>query len=82
MSASPSAIAKAEGLEQIHDAAAIETLVDQAIAENPKAVEIVRTGGKKRDKSLGFLQGQVMQKSKGSAPPQLVRQILESKLDL
>ncbi len=76
----PSAIAKAEGLEQIQDTAAVEALVDQAIASNPKAVETVKARGKKREKSLGFLQGQVMKKSKGSAPPKLVRELLEKKL--
>ncbi|MCH8968148.1 MAG: Asp-tRNA(Asn)/Glu-tRNA(Gln) amidotransferase subunit GatB [Planctomycetes bacterium] len=78
----PSAIAKAEGLEQIQDTAAIEALVDEAIAGNPKAVEIAKSGGKKWEKSLGFLQGQVMQKSRGTAPPKLVRELLQKKLGL
>lgn len=78
----PSVIAKAGGLEQVQDTAAIEAMVDDAIAANPKAVETVRQRGKKWEKSLGFLQGQVMQKSKGSASPQVVRQILEKKLDV
>ena len=79
---SPAAIAKASGMEQMHDPAAIGALVEQAIADNPKAVEIVRQGGKKSQKSLGFLQGQVMQESRGSAPPRLVRELLEKKLGL
>ena len=78
----PSAIAKAEGLEQLQDTAAIEALVDEAIAGNPNAVEIAKSGGKKWEKSLGFLQGQVMQKSRGSAPPKLVRELLQKKLGL
>ncbi len=70
------------GLEQIQDTAAIEALVDEAIAGNPKAVAIVNERGKKWEKSVGFLQGQVMQKSRGSAAPQIVRRILEQKLGL
>jgi len=81
-SESPSVIAKAEGLEQVQDTAAIEAMVDEAIANNSKAVGIAQEKGKKWEKSLGFLQGQVMQKSKGSASPQVVRELLVKKLGL
>jgi len=77
---SPAQIAKEQGLEQMTDTGAVEALVDEAIAANPKAVADYKSGGKKSKKALGFLQGQVMQKSKGSAPPQLVRELLERKL--
>ncbi len=76
----PADIARAEGLEPMADAASLESLVDQAIAANPAAVEIIRTRGKKMDKSIGFLQGQVMRASRGSAPPDQVRALLLDKL--
>lgn len=79
---SPAAIATAHGLEQIRDNATVEAYVDQAIAANPQAAEMVRRRDKKWEKSIGFLQGQVMRLSKGSAPPQLVREILEARLGL
>lgn len=76
----PADIARAEGLEQMQDTSAVEALVEQAIAENPQAVADYLKGGKKSGKALGFLQGVVMRASRGSAPPQLVRQLLEQKL--
>ncbi|MCG3138719.1 MAG: Aspartyl/glutamyl-tRNA(Asn/Gln) amidotransferase subunit B [Phycisphaerae bacterium] len=79
---SPAEIARQRGLEQVQDRGAIERLVDDALADNPQAVELIRLRDKKWEKSLGFLQGQVMQKSKGSASPILVREILMQKLDL
>jgi aspartyl-tRNA(Asn)/glutamyl-tRNA(Gln) amidotransferase subunit B len=76
----PSEIAGSEGLEQMRDTSAVETFVEQAIAGNPQAVADYKSGGKKSGKALGFLQGQVMQASRGSAPPKLVRELLLKKL--
>jgi aspartyl-tRNA(Asn)/glutamyl-tRNA(Gln) amidotransferase subunit B len=77
--AAPADLARAHGLEQVQDRGALEVYVDQAIAANPKAVDEVRARGKKWEKSLSFLQGQVMRLSGGAASPQLVREILERK---
>ena len=76
----PAEIARAEGLEQLQDALAVQQFVDQAVTRNAKAVADYKSGGRKSKKALGFLQGQVMQLSRGSAPPQLVRELLERKL--
>jgi aspartyl-tRNA(Asn)/glutamyl-tRNA(Gln) amidotransferase subunit B len=40
----------------------------------------VKSGGKKSKKAMGFLLGQVMQKTKGQANPKVVSQILSKKL--
>jgi aspartyl-tRNA(Asn)/glutamyl-tRNA(Gln) amidotransferase subunit B len=77
---SPSAVAEAEGLGMISDTSQLETWVDEALAANPQAVEIARQPGKKQQKSFGFLMGQVMQRSKGAAAPQEVRNLLQDKL--
>ncbi len=77
---SPKSIAETDGLLAVKDTAAIEAWVDEAIAANPQAVEDVKSGGKKQKKAFGFLTGQVMQKSKGAAPPQDVQKLLEEKL--
>ncbi len=74
------AIAEAEGLLAVKDTGAIEAWVEEAILANPQAVEEVKAGGKKQKKAFGFLMGQVMQKSKGAAPPQDVQRLLEEKL--
>ncbi len=76
----PADIAQSEGLEQMQDAGAIEAFVSQAIADNPKAVADYQSGGKKAKKALGFLQGRVMQLSRGSAPAKLVGELLEKTL--
>ncbi|MBW8016259.1 MAG: Asp-tRNA(Asn)/Glu-tRNA(Gln) amidotransferase subunit GatB [Planctomycetes bacterium] len=76
----PEVIAEEMNLMQKSDAGEIEALVDAVIAENEKAVADVKEGGKKSKKSMGFLMGQVMQKSKGQANPKVVSQLLAQKL--
>lgn len=80
-SSSPKAIAEHHGLMQTKDVGLLETWVDEAIAGNPKAVSDYQSGGKRSKKAFGFLQGQVMQKSRGAAPPQKVQETLKRKLD-
>ena len=76
---SPGAIAQERNLIQKSDAAELEAIVEQVLAENPRAVDDVKSGGKKRKKAHGFLLGQVMQKTKGQANPKVVSEILEKK---
>jgi aspartyl-tRNA(Asn)/glutamyl-tRNA(Gln) amidotransferase subunit B len=73
-------LAEELNLIQKSDAGELETIVDQILAENFKAVDDVKSGGKKSKKALGFLLGQVMQKTKGQANPKVVSQILARKL--
>jgi len=77
---SPGGIARRLNLMQTSDAGEIESLVDEVITAHPKAVEDVRSGGKKSQKARGFLLGQVMQKSGGQANPRVVAEILDRKL--
>src|SRR6266853_1699665 len=72
------AIYEKEKPQQITDSAAIEKIIDEVLAANPKQVEQYR-GGKKT--VLGFLVGQVMKASKGQANPQIVNERLGKKLD-
>jgi len=76
----PAQIAKEHNLIQKSDAGELEAIVEQVLAENPKAVEDVTSGGKKSKKAQGFLLGQVMQKTKGQANPKVVSEILAKKL--
>ncbi len=76
----PSQIAEAEGLLIVKDTGQLEEWVDAAIANSPEAVEIIRSGGKKTEKSFGFLTGQVMQVSKGAASAKDVQALLREKL--
>jgi aspartyl-tRNA(Asn)/glutamyl-tRNA(Gln) amidotransferase subunit B len=64
--------------EQISDAPALEKLIDEVIAANPKQVEQYR-GGKKT--MAGFFVGQVMRASKGQANPALLNELVTKKLE-
>jgi aspartyl-tRNA(Asn)/glutamyl-tRNA(Gln) amidotransferase subunit B len=65
------------GLEQISDASAIEKIVDEVLAANPKSVEEFRAG---KDKAFNALVGQAMKATKGKANPQQVNEILRRRL--
>jgi aspartyl-tRNA(Asn)/glutamyl-tRNA(Gln) amidotransferase subunit B len=65
------------GLKQVTDTGAIEAMCDEIINANEDKVEQYRGG---KEKLFGFFVGQVMKASKGSANPQVVNEILKSKL--
>ena len=71
-------IVEAKGLSQISDTAALDRLVDEAIAANPKSIADYRAG---KPQALGFLVGQVMKASRGKANPGVVNGLLKAKLD-
>jgi aspartyl-tRNA(Asn)/glutamyl-tRNA(Gln) amidotransferase subunit B len=64
--------------EQSRDTSALEKIIGEIIAANPKQVEQYRAGKKT---VVGFFVGQVMKASKGQANPQLVNELLAKKLD-
>lgn len=75
--ASPKAIAEERGLMQVTDVAALETLVDEIIAENAQAVAEYRAG---KEAAVKFLVGQGMKKTRGTANPKLLEDTLLAKL--
>jgi aspartyl-tRNA(Asn)/glutamyl-tRNA(Gln) amidotransferase subunit B len=64
--------------QQISDTSALEKMIDEVIAANPKQVEQYR-GGKKT--VAQFFVGQVMRASKGQANPALLNELVTKKLD-
>jgi aspartyl-tRNA(Asn)/glutamyl-tRNA(Gln) amidotransferase subunit B len=64
-------------LTQLGDAAALESLVDAVLAEQPQLVDTYRSG---KTNVLQAIIGQVMKASKGRANPAIVREILERRL--
>lgn len=56
----------------------ISSIIDEVLTENSKAVQDFKEG---KEASLGFLVGQVMQKTKGTADPNTARSILIEKLN-
>jgi aspartyl-tRNA(Asn)/glutamyl-tRNA(Gln) amidotransferase subunit B len=71
------ALIVSSGLRQVTDTSALQAWVDEAIAENPGPVEQFRGG---KEGALNAVLGQVMKKSRGSANPQAVRELLLQRL--
>ncbi|MGN1014382.1 MAG: Asp-tRNA(Asn)/Glu-tRNA(Gln) amidotransferase subunit GatB [Butyricicoccus sp.] len=65
------------GLKQVSDEGAIEALVDEVLAANPKSVADYQSGKKN---VVGFLVGQCMKASKGKGNPKMINQMLSKKL--
>jgi aspartyl-tRNA(Asn)/glutamyl-tRNA(Gln) amidotransferase subunit B len=66
-----------EGLRQISDSSALEKIIDEVIAGNPKQVEQYRSG---KTAVIGFLVGAAMKASRGQANPNAVSDLLKAKL--
>jgi len=75
---SPKQIIDELGLTVISDEDVLERACDEAIKNNPKAVEDYLSGNKP---ALNFLMGQVMKLTRGRADPKKVVEILKKKLD-
>jgi aspartyl-tRNA(Asn)/glutamyl-tRNA(Gln) amidotransferase subunit B len=71
------AVYEREKPQQITDIAAIEKIIDEIIAANPKQVEQYRAG---KTAIVGFFVGQVMKATKGQAKPELVNELLQKRL--
>jgi len=65
------------GLAQISDAGALGAIVDEVLAEQPDLVQQFRGG---KESVIGFLVGQVMKRSGGSANPKLAQELLRERL--
>ena len=75
---SADAVIDKKGLKQITDTGAIEAMIDEIIAANPKQTAEYRSG---KDKLFGFFVGAAMKASKGKANPEQVNAILKQKLN-
>ncbi len=64
--------------QQSSDTSALEKIIDEILAGNPKQLEQYRAGKKTM---IGFFVGQVMKASKGQANPQMVNELLIKKLE-
>jgi aspartyl-tRNA(Asn)/glutamyl-tRNA(Gln) amidotransferase subunit B len=63
--------------QQSTDTSALEKIIDDILAANPRQLEQYRAG---KTNMLGFFVGQVMKASKGQASPQLVNELLAKRL--
>lgn len=71
-------VVEEKGLRQMNDTAALEQVVRDILAANPKVVEDYRGG---KTNALGFLVGQCMRASKGKGNPNIMREMLEKALN-
>ncbi len=71
---SPRVIMEREGLKQMSDSGALEKIIDEVIAANPKQVEQYKGG---KSTVIGFFVGQVMKASRGQANPAAVNELLK-----
>ena len=71
------ALIDAKGLKQINDTGALEAIIDDVLAANPKNVEEFKAGN---TKALNGLVGPIMKASKGKANPAQVNALLMKKL--
>jgi aspartyl-tRNA(Asn)/glutamyl-tRNA(Gln) amidotransferase subunit B len=75
--ADPEFIVKEKGLVQMSDEGELLAAVREVLAANPEQVQQFREG---KTKVMGFLVGQLMQKTKGKANPQLANKLLTEEL--
>ena len=71
------AVIEAKGLKQMNDSGALEAIIDEVLAANPKNVEEYKAGN---TKALNGLVGPIMKASKGKANPAQVNELLKKKL--
>ena len=74
----PEQIVKAKGLVQMSDEGALVALVREILAANPEQVQQFREG---KTKVMGFFVGQLMQKTKGQANPQMANKLFQQELN-
>lgn len=73
----PKKIAEEKGMKQMSDPNAILALITAAIEANPQSVIDFKNG---KDKAVGFLVGQVMKASKGTANPAMTNKMVQEEL--
>ncbi|WP_260483888.1 Asp-tRNA(Asn)/Glu-tRNA(Gln) amidotransferase subunit GatB [Sphingomicrobium flavum] len=75
---SPADIVEKKGMKQTSDTGAIEAKIDEVLSSNADKVAEYKGG---KEALFGFFVGQTMKAMQGKANPQVVNQILRSKLD-
>jgi aspartyl-tRNA(Asn)/glutamyl-tRNA(Gln) amidotransferase subunit B len=70
-------IVEKEGLKQISDTSALDKIIEDVIAANPKQVEQYKGG---KTSVINFLVGQAMKATRGQANVAVVTDLLKQKL--
>ena len=75
--ASIAEIVDARGLRQVSDAAALQSVIEEVVRENPEPVAQFKGG---KEGALNALVGQVMKKTKGAANPKVAADLIRASL--
>ena len=73
----PQAIVIAEGLSQVSDDSALQSVIDAVLAAHLQEVESYRNG---KEGLFGWFMGQVMRQTRGQADPAKTRELLQKAL--
>lgn len=73
----PKQVVEEKGMKQMSDSGELLKLVNEVLDNNPKSIEDFKNG---KDRAVGFLVGQVMKASKGTANPAMTNQLIKQEL--
>ncbi len=73
----PTEYIKSQGLDKKFDASAVDSVIDNVIAQNEKAVADYKSG---KEKALMSIFGACMKELRGAGDPAVIKQLLEEKL--
>ena len=73
----PKKVVEEKGMKQMSDSNELLKLVNEVLDNNPKSIEDFKNG---KDRAVGFLVGQVMKASKGTANPAMTNQLIKQEL--
>ena len=76
--ADPVEYCKQQGLDRKVDVSAIEGIIDEVLAQNPRAIEDFKNG---KEKAKQALFGACMKQLRGAGDPAVIKQILDTKLN-
>lgn len=73
----PKVFVEAKGMVQLSDPAKLQPIIDEVLDNNEQSIEDFKNG---KDRAVGFLVGQIMQKTRGKANPKVVNKLLMASL--
>jgi len=73
----PNTVVEEKGMKQMSDSTELLKMINEVLDNNPKSIEDYKNG---KDRAVGFLVGQVMKASKGTANPAMTNQLIKAEL--
>lgn len=73
----PKKVVEEKGMKQMSDASELLAMINTVLDNNPQSIEDFKNG---KDRTVGFLVGQVMKASKGQANPAMTNKLIQEEL--